>query len=297
MAQRDLFDRCGGRHLGFLLRRDLRRRIDASCPWHLSDPVGGVDQADWFVHVRPAGAPAGVTACWDRGRPARIPHPTLPRKRGRVGWGRRDARGPKAQPGAATTAVACVTAAACRRARRLLRQCRYRSVVRSVVRLTAEQKPNTAQNAVNTQLKRSMTATVSAKAARPASLRIARVLPPLVSARRAIRATSRGPSESLRPSSVARVPAFARTRPTSRIMVMTPSARSSFTASRAMRSASAGAVIDALLRATPKALVSTTSRTDRVIHSATGAANRPVLRAALTNDRPTRSGAAAPRLA
>src|SRR5258705_28190 len=102
--------------------------------------------------------------------------------------------------------------------RRLLRQCRYRSVVRSVVRFTAEQKPNTAQNAVNTQLKRSMTATVSAKAARPASLRIARVLPPLVSARRASRATSRGPSESLRPSSAAPVPAFARTRPTSRIM-------------------------------------------------------------------------------
>src|SRR6266478_7683613 len=284
MAQRDLFDRCGGRHLGFLLRRELRRRIDASYPWHLPDPIGGVDQADWFVHVRPAGAPAGVTGCWDRGRPARIPPPYPPPQAGRVGWGRRDARGPKAQPATATIALSCAAATTSRRARRLLRQCRYRSVLRSVVRFTAEQKPNTAQMAVNTQLKRSMTATVSAKAARPASLRIARVLPPLVSARRASRATSRGPSESLRPSSAAPVPAFARTRPTSRIMVMTPSARSSLTASRAR------------LSAAPNALVSTASRIERPIHSATGAASRPVLRAALTNDRPARAGAAAPTL-
>ncbi len=37
-----------------------------------------------------------MTAPWDRGRLARcFPHPTLPRLRGRVGWGRRDARGPR----------------------------------------------------------------------------------------------------------------------------------------------------------------------------------------------------------
>jgi hypothetical protein len=54
------------------------------------------------------------------------------------------------------------------------------------------------------------------------------------------------------------------------------------TASRAARNATAGAANEALVSADPSAVVSTASRTERVIHSAIGAASRPVLRAAFT---------------
>src|SRR5215831_7753117 len=37
---------------------------------------------------RPAPQPSPLPACGERSEFARCPHPTLPRKRGRVGWGR-----------------------------------------------------------------------------------------------------------------------------------------------------------------------------------------------------------------
>jgi len=49
---------------------------------------------------------------WDRGRPARIPHPTLPRLQGRAGWGRRDLRAPSENgEGSADRAVILLGAA------------------------------------------------------------------------------------------------------------------------------------------------------------------------------------------
>ena len=60
MAQRDLLDPGAGRHVGFLRGREFRRRIDAPPRWSLSDAVAGLEQADRFLHVRPAGATGGV---------------------------------------------------------------------------------------------------------------------------------------------------------------------------------------------------------------------------------------------
>jgi hypothetical protein len=169
--------------------------------------------------------------------------------------------------------------------------------MRSVVLFTAEQKPSSVSSAENNALARSNSAKVTQMAARPASLMMARVLLPLVSARRAKRLRSRGPSEIFRLSSAAWVPALACTRPMSRAALTSPSVRSTLTASRTARTATAGRVTDASASARRIAAMSTTSRTERPAQDAKWALNHPALRAALTRVRPARTGAVTPRAA
>src|SRR5215813_13992959 len=75
------------------------------------------------------------------------------------------------------------------------------------MRLSDETKPKTVTIAQNSHIARLKVPTVRTIAPRPASLRIARVLPPLAAARRAIFDMSRDPSASFNSSSAARVPA------------------------------------------------------------------------------------------
>src|SRR5260370_16277054 len=80
--------------------RDRRQAVEIEP--RVGDVLIGGAPAQPFGHEISRGAEARGLAFdvpWERGRPARIPHPTLPRLRGRVGWGRRDARAPRGKGG------------------------------------------------------------------------------------------------------------------------------------------------------------------------------------------------------
>jgi hypothetical protein len=121
---------------------------------------------------------------------------------------------------------------------------------------------------------------------------MARVRLPFFSASLATRDISRGPSAIFSASIAACVPALACTVPTSLTSRTRPSALSTFTASRAARTAAAGSVTEAPARLT--ADQSTTSRSERLMKSAIRPPSRPAFRAALTAVRPSRAGVAAP---
>jgi hypothetical protein len=125
-------------------------------------------------------------------------------------------------------------------ARHSLRRSIDRCVMRSTAALHEEQKPSRANAAQSSHFASSSAPAVSTIAARPRSFMIARVLPPLAAASRAIRDMSSGSCATARLSRAAWPPALVSMRPVFSASPIMPPALSSFTVSRAARTASAG---------------------------------------------------------
>ena len=182
---------------------------------------------------------------------------------------------------------------------RALRRAIQRSVARSAVRLHEEQKPNRVMIAASIQAEQIEHAGGQHDRGPAAELEDRAGLA-TVSSRPAGRSRdmSRGSSAILRPSSAACVPALACTRPTSPASRNRSAVFSTLTASRAARTAITGSG--------DRGAADGASERRPVDDLAQRAADplrpyarsmRPVLRAALTSERPSRTGAPAPTVA
>ena len=151
------------------------------------------------------------------------------------------------------------------------------------------------KTAQNIHMARFKVPIVSMMAPRPASLRMARVLPPLAAASVATFAMSFGLSASFRPSSAALVPALLWTRADVAdelheavgLLDLHGLADGPHRGGRLKDRCVADRALEPPAR-------SITSRTERPIQAAIWLLILPVLRAALTNVSPTRAGTAAP---